>query len=524
MPVRALAGRSNRSGRRPLVPVNKLRTHSTPPPIAGWNARDSISNMSEDEAVELVNWFPEETRVSVRKGYDSHATGLTGDVESLMSWEGPSSRKLFAADSTDIYEVTSAGAVGAAAVSSLTNGRWQHVMFSNSAGNYLYMVNGADAPRHYDGSSWVSPSLTTISDASTLIHMNVFKNRLFFVDKDTLSFWYLAVDTVAGALTEFDLGPNASKGGHLVAMGTWTRDGGDGVDDLAVFITSEGQVIIYQGSDPGDATAWSLVGVFNIGAPIGRRCMIKIGAELIVVTEDGFSTLSRFLAGARSSSEAAMSDKISGAVETAVADHRSRFGWEPVFYPAAHMILFNIPGPVESVQFVSHATTGAWCKFTDWDANCFGIHGNELYFGGNTVVNKAWQGEDDNTANIVTKAKTAFSYFGNRGLLKRFAMVRPMFLIDGAVTAALRINVDFEDEATNTTPTFTAPTGAVWDDEAWDAASWGDAGTINKNWQTIDGIGNSASMLIETTSNSGELHWNSTDWLLEPAANPGFLG
>jgi hypothetical protein len=43
-------------------------------------------------------------------------------------------------------------------------------------------------------------------------------------------------------------------------------------DDYAAFITSEGQVAVYSGADPASSTTWSLVGVFDIGAPIGRRC------------------------------------------------------------------------------------------------------------------------------------------------------------------------------------------------------------------------------------------------------------
>src|SRR3990167_10186681 len=114
MPVRALSGRVGKSSRRPLPVVNKLKGHSTPPPIGGWNSRDSLANMEEDEAIELINWFPEESRVRVRKGHESHATGLGGPVETLMTWSGPTSSKMFAAATASIFECTSTGAVGSA--------------------------------------------------------------------------------------------------------------------------------------------------------------------------------------------------------------------------------------------------------------------------------------------------------------------------------------------------------------------------------------------------------------------------
>ena len=52
---------------------------------------------------------------------------------------------------------------------------------------------------------------------------------------------------VAGAASMFDLGQIFTEGGYLMAMATWTVDAGYGVDDLAVFITSEGEVAVYRG-------------------------------------------------------------------------------------------------------------------------------------------------------------------------------------------------------------------------------------------------------------------------------------
>jgi hypothetical protein len=62
-----------------------------------------------------------------------------------------------------------------------------------------------------------------------------------------------------------------------------------------VAITSEGEAVLYSGNDPSSASAWALVGVFSIGRPIGRRCIEKVGSELIVTTEDGAIPLSIFL-------------------------------------------------------------------------------------------------------------------------------------------------------------------------------------------------------------------------------------
>ena len=44
-------------------------TTSVPAPIGGWNARDSQANMNPMDAIQLVNWYPTPTDVTMRKGW-----------------------------------------------------------------------------------------------------------------------------------------------------------------------------------------------------------------------------------------------------------------------------------------------------------------------------------------------------------------------------------------------------------------------------------------------------------------------
>ncbi len=498
------------------------RGQSTPAPTGGWNARDPLTDMRPEDAVILDNYFPTAQGVELRKGFDSHATGLTGSVESLMAYQPPGSgAKLFAANNSAVYDVTSAGAIGAAEFSGLNGIRFQHVNFGNSAGNFLYLVNGTDSPRYYNGSSWTTPTTTGVT-GSDLVHVNVFKRRLFFVEKDTLSFWYFAVETVSGSVTEFRLDGLAQLGGYLMAMGTWSRDSGDGIDDLAVFITSRGECIIYQGTDPGSASTWALVGVFRVGEPIGRRCMFKVGGELVIVTRDGFTPISKAIAGARASDRAAISDKIANAVTDAVRSYSGNFGWQPILYPKGNYALFNVPRIEGSRmdQYVMNTTTGAWCRFTGQDANCWEVFNDELYFGGSAVVYKADSGQDDNGDNIEGEAKTAFTYLGGRGRQKRFTMVRPVIQSNGTVGFALNVNVDFENRIPTATPTFTEAEGSPWDTSAWDTSPWGSADGIQKEWQGVDGVGYAASIYLKSSTQGLDVDWFSNDWVYETG---GFL-
>lgn len=475
--------------------------------------------MAADDAILLDNWFPEQSRIRVRRGSADHMTGFSAAVESLMTWAGPTSQKMFAAAGTAIYEATGAGAVGAAVVSGLANARWQHVNFGTGGGQYLYMVNGADNPRHYDGTSWVSPTLTGVTK-TTLISVNIFKRRLFFIPVSSMSFWFLAVNSISGALSEFDLAPLFSKGGYLMAMGTWTVDGGDGEDDHAAFITSEGEIAVYEGLDPGDASLWRLVGVFAIGAPIGRRCMIKLGGDLIVITEDGYAPMARVISGGRQKTDT-LSDKISGAVSNAVRAHRANWGWQAIHYPAGSMAIVNVPVVAGAAyhQHVINTETGKWCRFKNLNAHCWAILNHEIYFGGlgvgalNAVV-KADTGLSDNDGVIQADARTAYQYFGSPGLNKTF-MARPVLVADGTVNVAIALSVDYVAKPPTSTATFST-TGAVWDVATWDVDAW-DTEVTNLIWKDLNGNGKAASLWIRTNSSAGAIRWPTTDWVYTTA-------
>ncbi len=415
-------------------------------PIGGLNTRDAVDLMPQTDAIRLDNFFPGSTDVSLRKGYTNHVTGLPSTVQSLLTYQSPSANKLFAASNNAIYDVTSSGSVGSAVVTSLSNVQFQHVNFTTSGGSFLFIVNGADAPRHYNGSSWATPTLNSIT-GSTINNVTVFKERLFFIVNNSLSFAYLPINAVAGTVSTFALGSVFNFGGKLVAAGSLTRDGGSGSDDYIAFITSEGEVAVYQGTDPSDATKWSLVGVFKIARPIGKRCIVNVGPELIVITESGFVPLTQMYAENETNYSKAISDKISGSILTAVTNFKSTFGWEALIYPKGQFGLFNVPNGVsgEFVQFVVNLSTGAWGRFTGQDAYCWGLLNGDLYFGGSTKVYKADNGLSDAGVQIQGNAKTAFVYYGGRGTSKRFTAIRPIVSSDADLPVSIGFDVDFND-------------------------------------------------------------------------------
>jgi hypothetical protein len=284
-PVRANVARAQTASAR-----------SVPAPVGGLDTESPLANMPAQNAVILDNWIPRAGYVEIRRGFVQQVTGTSDPVETLVTYAGdPSGDQLFACAGADIFDVTSAGALASAvftASGSTPSARWNWTNFANDAGRFVLLANGVHSPVKYNGSAWSAAAVTGTSGSITLVGTDLklvmaHKRRIHYGEKDRLRVWFLDINAVQGAAGLLDLGPIFTKGGSLAGMGTWTLDGGSGPDDMAVYVTTEGQVAIYQGTDPSDANEWALVGVYDVAKPIGGRCLVRYGADLAILTEDG---------------------------------------------------------------------------------------------------------------------------------------------------------------------------------------------------------------------------------------------
>lgn len=608
------------SAQRKPVPARQqsAQTKSVPAPIGGVNARDALAAMAPTDAVIMDNWFPNPSYVAIRNGSVNWATGMTGTVETIMAYNGLTTRKLFAISGSSLYDTTTQGAVGAAIITGLTNARWQHQMFNAGGGNILITVNGADAPRRYDGgaqgsitsfnnlvggSSYVNGtytnvtltggsgtgakatiivgggavtsvvittvgsgyavgntlsasnaslggsgsgfaitvetvggwSTTTISgtnsltgaalNPSNLITTTVFKQRVWYIENNTMNVWYAGISAFQGALTMIPLGQLFKKGGTLIQMATWTIDNVSGIDDYAVFITSEGEVAVYQGYDPAQLSTWSLVGIFNIGRPIGRRCYTKYASDIVILTADGLTPLSKAMLTDRTQEDAQLTYKIINAINTDVQAYNANFGWQVLDYPLGNKLMVNVPEVADATshQWVMNSVTKAWARFRNWNATCWELQQDSLYFGTTNTVVLADTGTADAVVGsstqvpITSDCKPAFSYFDLGGQLKQFLMARPIFQASTVIAPQITLNVDFND-ISSPSPPFISGGVAPWDTSPWDITPWGDlsASISVKSWQGVVGLGYAASGRISMQTSGLIAQWYSTDYIFKP--------
>lgn len=478
--------------------------------------------MKPEEAIVLNNWFPKTSYVEIRGGWASHATGMTGNGKTLLVYNSMTgTNSMFCTTASGTFNVSNAGAVGAS-VLARTNGKHQWTMFGDGTSNWLIACNGVDKPAYYDGTTWTavdgatSPALTGLT-TTEIIAVTVYKGRLFFIQKASLSFWYLAAGAAGGALTKFDISAECKRGGFLMAMAVWTRDAGDGQDDVAVFITSEGEAIVYQGNNPSVAANWAKIGAFYVGKPIGRRCSTQYGGDLLLLTQNGVFPMSAALQTASIDYKFALSFKIEKAFTDIARSNLSVFGWEATIFPAQSALIVNVPIAEEGEheQYVMNTTTKSWCKFVEWDAETFAVFNGDLYYAIGTAVRKGWTGVVDGTSNIEAYGKTAFSYFGSPNL-KHFKLWRPMLTVNGSLNYTTDLDVDFNDEEMTAAATYAVVSGATWDTSKWDEAFWGSGFATVKQWTTTpEWAGYCAAGKLKIATNALTIQWVASEYVYE---------
>lgn len=483
-------------------PLPDVVTKVVPAPTEGWDAISPLASMDPKRAPILINWVPRPGWIELRAGYEPWSwVGVNNPVETLMIYRSPTAERMFAAAGTKIYNTTSLGQYDVVQ-SSLTSARWQYVNFTpGNAATVIQCVNGVDQLRQYNGTVWSTPNITGFSGGLTtaaIYNIHAQKRRLWYIlgngsgGRSTVAA-FMPTDAISGPIAgTLDLGALWTEGGYLVAMSDWTIDGGAGPQDYAAFMSSNGQLSIYSGTDPTSAVNWSLVGTFNLSPPIGDRCMRKVGSDVAIITQQGILPLSQALAFDPSADRSvAITARIQNAMATYAMQASSNFGWEVISYPAEQLAIVNVPLTVNSqqIQLVMNALTGAWCEFTGWNANCFEIFNDDLYFGGNDgTVNLAYQGGLDLVTPIAADMQCAFNYFDDPGRLKRITMVQPLMIANGTVTPTMSVDEDFVI-STATAPISILTGTTVWDTAVWDTSTWPNTTTVVKPWLSVDAIG-----------------------------------
>jgi hypothetical protein len=503
------------------------------PPVGGLNARDSLDGLAQNEAIKCVNWIPDVGYMRSRRGYVPYADLGTGvAVSTLIPLRVTSGSHLLAVSDGGIYDITDPNEIDPITIETqvsaqalpqpLTSDYLQYAQWKGLA----ILAQEGIIPMQYDAASqeltvmsfteYVDPELPAPDpplDPSKLIKPLVFKNRVIYVDAGRKSIWYCQAGSYQGEITEFPLDGVFQRGGSIQLLFTWSKDTGDGMDDMLVIMSSTGETLIYQGDDPDDALGWELIQRYQLPEPVGDLGVDRIGAETIVITDDGYINLSEALSQGQISDYATFSGKISRLVKRDLEYYQNNKGWAAVFYPHGNMMLFNVPiqSGRQNYQHVMNTRNGAWFTIEGWNACSLVSFESALIFGDDK--GKVWvadRGVSDNGGFITCDCVTAFHQLGDPSVTKH--MTAMTLIQNHAFPEAFSLDA-FSDFARPALPPVKRPQErnvGTWDVSNWDEDYWGvgDGIVSGKKWRRpIQATGHSIAFSVRCSSQAQTVFW-----------------
>lgn len=515
-------------------------------PIEGWDAYNSIDNMPPTAAIVLDNLIPNAGTVDTRQGvieYYDLGTGVP--CETVASLNSANESKLVAASGGGIWDITDTSPdVSAQAVEELAppgtflNNRWQHRNFRTAGeAGILIMCNGVDNVQIY-APQYAAPDPNRFKDAvfndgedppvalpGTFIGVESFKGRCYYWNDNDDSFWYTNAGSYQGEINEYPLGTFVQRGGKLVMVTTWTQqDSGDGRDDFIVFVFSTGEILVYQGDDPGGVGFFEFVGRYYTAEPMSIRGRDKYGSDIIIMTKDGYVGLSSIIQQGRTSDVQQFSKLIHNAIVKETALRADFYGWDCSLFPKKGLMIFNVPlSDTSFEQHVLNTVTQRWCRFRDINVNCFNVH-NERLFGGTSDgrVLAILEGTSDEGEPINFTSLYAFNYLGDPGKHKHMTAAQvltthsaPEFIqlsgyadFDVPVITPLQLPAQSNVAAWSINPA--TPPQAVGSE--WDTDFWGRGGVpfTYKGWQNVSAFGYSVALLVRFAKLNEGVSWRST--------------
>ena len=573
--------------RRALQPNNLMIPAQLP--VNGINARDAYARMAPDDAVDLMNVLSNPYGLQVRNGYQEFATniGANDTIGTMMSYYpatasitanpnlfrydvmepppapmlaaslGNVGGQIFACTSGQIFDVTAGGSGPWVAQINVAvaNDLWSWCNFQNEAGAFLIACN-------YDGGYYIFGqvgfsdgfsngfSVENVgfkkvlqgaisgqifgTNPDNFVFVMAWKRRLWFIEKNTTRAWYLPVDQITGTVAPFDFGANFPHGGRLEVLINWTIDDGIGIDDNLIAISSEGDVVIYKGTDPNDAATFGLVGIWYVGSvPAGKRFAEMLGGDVHILSVNGLSQASQLIAMGQIANEVTENtgSKIDPLLRSLMQSSQKEEAWYCKFIPHEQIFAIGVPEVYSGqgvTQLAYKVRQKAWSRLENLPFFTIINHSGVVFGGGRLSASgvngggKVYLVFDNATDNqlldspqsgdmIRARVTPAFNSFGSAGMNKRFTMIRPTFVSAGNVSAKVTILTDFNRGTQFTAPTLPSSFGDVWNVGQWDVAKWSGVGLTRHKWLGVLGSGYTATCQIDAVALGGTV-LTSIDW------------
>lgn len=423
--------------------------YTLPAPHRGLTAMQPIDDMDPACATELVNIVPTGLGAEVRKGYELLAEPVAaaqiGTLQGLALATG--GQKLIATTTGKFWEVSTGAAVDTTGGTVPTEKNWNPIQHAHR----VYLANGADTVQVYDGSTIADSSFSGVTLAN-LISGGVFKESIYFIEKDKLKVWRSSANAVGSeALTATDFRSAFRRGGFMTACGGFTNQQGDLTSDLFMGLSSEGELLFYNGEDPGDTdTPWRRVARYEVGKPCGFRACIAVPNDTWILTAQGVVPVSMLFNGTFSAAGAKDDPRL--AINPLLAAYAKQIPfshlWHGCYCPATRRVYICVPTESDQAFLAVYSMEAeGWCFYqlhSAADCVALAVSDENLFFGGTGAVYTAESGYNDNDEAIDFNARLAFSFLGNRGQFKVFKDIRPLMYSRRGIRLQLGVDTNFQ--------------------------------------------------------------------------------
>lgn len=483
-----------------------------PAPVNGMDIRKAVSTTDLLSCVYSYNLVPSDYGLRVRQGYREHQTGLsTDEVHTLIPFETASDSdtgdKLFATTHQGIWDVTTAEATPSLVVTfgnqDLDAGYGTYTKYVNQAeDDVLFYADNINGLYSYDSgtNTWTNTGILTGLTEASVKGVTLFKNNVWFSVTDSTVGYYLPILASTGTVAAQYFGDKFRYGGSLAGLFSWTVDGGNGVDDILVAVSTSGDVLVYTGSGPAESD-WGLTGSYYIGQiPNTPNFGGEQGGELYLLSVYGLVGMSDLLQGVDTASlqagtpESSIAFKIAGLIRDDMKDKIDNRGWGIGLLPSEGALLITVPTEEGEapIQYYYNTGTRGWGFWRDVPMTCFAEHARTVFFGDadgrilsmdvpvdNVLITPAAgvvNGDD-----IEFSILSAFHAIGSEGMYKRVKLIRPDFLSSQppAFINQARFDFNIQEGSSFTLNTPSSYGLGFWGTSEWDNAVWGSSEAVS---------------------------------------------
>lgn len=533
MPKNLSIGRRNAVEGMLRGQMQQAKSFFFPAPTGGLNRTDSIGALPVTDAYILENMVASAQGIAVRPGNVNHVTAIgnseTTEVRTIAAFNDVTRDKsltrdrLFAFTNQGIYDVTNStsnptlmtiydGFGGAAPIAgspgwgikggdagwvssvnfttaAVANGKHYLVACDIVNGYHIYDPDGggANVGRWYKITQGNSGNTIEGIDPTKLVQVCSWKGRLIFAEVDSSRAWYLTPGAILGTGASkpvaIDMGSRFNYGGFLKGCYSWTYDGGAGIDDFLVAVSSGGDVVVWQGISPSDS-GFQIKGVWYIGdVPRGRRIVSDFGGDIFLMGSLGIIPISQLVQGGRENEATYATYKIQTLVRRYFQLKGTEWGWNISSVPVYGGVVVTVPF-VDDTYFQLFISTALqawsvlsgvkaidWCEFRNtqyistYDGRVLRVTGAV-----DTVQNAPGVFSEDP---IQWKLLTSFQPLDDPSIWKAVQFIRPVFLAEQLPTYTIAARYDFDVRVPQPVDPPPATSQARWDIAQWDFAYWG---------------------------------------------------